>query len=163
MKKHQPLLIAAGLMLLIHALFASEPLTRLLQVPSGVMASLFIGAPVSFSAGVVHIHAQPELTVSGACSGVRLFAILTGLGGGYWCGRQPRRWLALLPFAYGAALFSNSVRIAAVWQFRRIFANAIPEWLHEFAHMGIGIVWSLTLVTIPLYAITRKSTHETIR
>ena len=46
---------------------------------------------------VVHIAVDPLLTVSTACSGARLFSILAGLGGGYWCGRQLRRWLILLP------------------------------------------------------------------
>jgi exosortase/archaeosortase family protein len=156
MKKQLPLFIAASLMLLIHALFSIGPLTQWLQLPSGFIASLFIGAPIEFSADMVHIQAQPELTVSNACSGVRLFAILVGLGGGYWCGRHPRRWLALLPLAYGVTLFSNSVRIVVIWHFRRIFENVFPEWLHEFAHMGIGIIWSLTIITALLYAITRQ-------
>ncbi|WP_372846829.1 exosortase/archaeosortase family protein [Pontiella sp.] len=155
MKKQYPLLLAAGLMLLVHALFSTAPLTRLLQMPSGALAALGIGCPVSFSADMVHIHARPELTVSNACSGVRLFAILVGLGGGYWCGRHPRRWLALLPLAYGVTLFSNSVRIVMVWHFRRIFESVLPEWLHEFAHLGIGTVWSLTIITALLYAISR--------
>lgn len=156
MKKHLPFLLAAGLMLLTYELASLRQLERLLQLPSGHLAAFFLGAPASYDGELVHISVEPLLTVSRSCSGARLFAILTGLLGGYWCGRRLLRWLALLPLCYGLALLSNSARIAAGWHVHTISNHLIPEWLQEFAHMGIGIVWSLTIVALLVYFITRS-------
>lgn len=150
------LFAAMAFMILINLLFTIAPLQRLLQIPSGCMASFFLGAPAEFDGSVVQIFTQPRLTVSTACSGVRLFAILSGLGAGYWCGRRRLRWLALLPLCYGITLFSNSARIAAAWQFRRISDGLLPDWLQEFAHMGIGMAWSLTIIAVLVYWMSRK-------
>jgi len=155
MKKHMPFLIAAGLMLLAHGLMSTPPLEKWLQLPSGYIAAFLLGAPSVCTGGVIEIGTQPLLSVGIPCSGVKLFSILVGLGGGYWCGRKPLRWLALLPACYGVALFSNSARIVAGFHFRTLTAGLLPDWLQEFAHMGIGGVWSLTVVAVLVYLITR--------
>lgn len=157
MKKHAPLLIATVLTLIVHQLISFPPMERLLQIPSGYLAAFFLGAPASFDGEVVLITTHPLLTVSPACSGVRLFAILVGLGGGYWCARRIFRWLALLPACYLITLFSNSARITAAWHFRHVSKHLIPDWLQEFAHMGIGAVWSLTIISLLIFWITRPS------
>lgn len=157
MKKYLPLIFAAVIMVLVHEIASIQSLEKWLQVPSGFIAAFLLGAPASFDGEVVRIPVVPLLTVSTACSGARLFAILTGLGGGYWCGRRFLRWLALLPACYFITLCSNSARIAAAWHFRHASDRLIPEWMQEFAHMGIGAVWSLTIIALLVYLINRPS------
>lgn len=157
MKKHMPLVIAAGLMLVMHDIFSIHALEKWLQIPSGYIAAFFLGAPVSFTGEVIEIGTKPLLTISVPCSGVKLFSILIGLGGGYWCGRKISRWLVLLPACYVITLFSNAARIVAGYHFRIITEGMLPDWLQEFAHMGVGGVWSLTVVALLVFLITRPS------
>jgi hypothetical protein len=70
------------------------------------------------------------------------------------------RWLALLPLSYLIALFGNAARISMAWQFRRFSGGRIPEWLHEYVHMGIGIVCFLTIVAVLLYWILPQPRQE---
>jgi len=157
MKKHLPLIIAAGLLLMMHEFFSLQSREKLLQIPSGYIAAFFLGAPAAFNGEVIEVGIKPLLTVSIPCSGVKLFSILIGLGGGYWCGCKPLRWLVLLPVCYLITLFSNSARIVAAYHFRTITDGLLPDWLQEFAHMGIGGVWSLTVIAVLVYWITRSS------
>jgi exosortase/archaeosortase family protein len=162
-------LIAGLLMLLFSSLCSREPIAYGLQIPSGLLASIFLGAPAGIEDHVVRIFTDPLLTVNAACSGIRFFAFIAGLGGGYWCGKRLWRWMALLPLCYLIALLGNAARIAMAWQFRRFTEGRIPEWLQEYVHMGIGMVCFLTLVAALLYWINRQPStvkeplHETIR
>ena len=57
-------------------------------------------------------------------------------------------------------LLGNAARISMAWQFRRFTAGQIPEWLQEYAHLGIGMVCSLTLSAALLYWINHASKKE---
>ena len=160
-------LIAGAVMLLVARMGSFESILLALQIPSGLLASIFLGAPAVVEDQVVRIFTQPLLTVNAACSGVRFFAFIAGLGGGYWCGKRVGRWLVLLPLCYLITLLGNAARISMAWQFRRFTDGRIPEWLQEYTHMGIGIVCFLSLSAALLYWTHRQTrkeiTHETIR
>ena len=161
-------LLAGGLMLLIASICSRESMAYGLQVPSGFIAAFFLGAPALVDDHVVRIFTQPLLTVNSACSGIRFFAFIAGLGGGYWCGKRFWRWIALLPLCYLIALSGNVARIVMAWQFRRLTEGRIPDWLQEYMHMGIGMACFLSLVAALLYWINRQPPtvkeplHETI-
>lgn len=160
-------LVAGAVMLLVSRIGSLESIVHALQIPSGLLASVFLGAPAVVEDQVVRIFTQPLLTVNAACSGIRFFAFIAGLGGGYWCGKRVGRWLALLPLCYLIALLGNAARIAMAWQFRRFTDGRIPEWLQEYVHMAIGMVCFLSLVAALLYWINRQplkeTAHENIR
>jgi len=167
--KYRPIIISGGLMFLLAAICSIDAVARLLQIPSGVLASYFLGAPAVVEDHMVRIFTNPLLTVNPACSGVRFFAFIAGLGGGYWCGKHLLRWIALLPLCYLIALFGNSARISMAWQFRRFAGGRIPEWVQEYIHMGIGMVCFLTIVAALLHWINHQprtakgNINETIR
>ena len=169
MSKYRSIIISGGLMFLLASICSPAAIARLLQIPSGVLASYFLGAPAVVGDNVVRILTNPLLTVGAECSGIRFFAFLAGLGGGYWCGKRLLRWLALLPLCYLIALLGNAARISMAWQFRRFTGGRIPEWLQEYIHMGIGMACFLTIVAVLLHWInhqprnTKEPLHETIR
>ena len=157
LKRYTPIIIAGSLMFFIYSILSLASTASLLQIPSGYIASFFLGAPISFSNSIIQIQTIPPLTVSIACSGIRLFSIIAGLGGGYWCRHNVWRWLILLPLSYIITLFSNAARIVVIWQFRRFSNGYLPDWVQEFCHMGIGIVCSLTIILAIFHFITNKS------
>ena len=160
MIRYRSILISVATMFSLAWLGDIPAVERMLQVPSGVLAAGFLGAPFRIDADGVAILLQPLLMVTGSCSGTTLFAFLAGLGAGYWCGNRLRRWLLLFPLAYGMALLGNAARISMAWQFRRLTNGQIPEWLQEYAHMGIGMVCSLTLAAALLYWINLTAKND---
>ncbi len=161
MNKYRPIIIAGSLMLLLSWIGNIDAIARGLQIPSGWLAAFFLGAPAAMEDGSIRIFTSPQVIVSVACSGIRFFAFLAGLGGGYWCRGKIRRWLMLLPASYLITLFANAARIAMAWQFRRFSNGHLPGWLQMYVHIGIGTVCFLSVTAILMYVITPKPQPKT--
>jgi len=129
---------------------------RFLQLPSGWLSALFLGAASRVDHDVVMILVNPPLTVSSACSGAGFFAFLCGMGGAFFCGWRPLRWLALLPLSYLIALLANTARIVMAWQFHRFSAGHLPGWLQEYSHMGIGMACFLSITAVLLWFLSGR-------
>jgi hypothetical protein len=56
---YRPLIITAGLMVLLASVCSIDALARLLQIPSGWLASVFLGAPVALDRDRVRIFTTP--------------------------------------------------------------------------------------------------------
>ncbi|MBN2161655.1 MAG: archaeosortase/exosortase family protein [Pontiellaceae bacterium] len=157
MTKYRSVLLAGIVMLLISALSGIEAVARAIQFPSGRLAAFFLGAPCAYDSGSLLIFTHPQTVVSIACSGVHFFAFLTGLGAGYWCNKNWKRWISLLPLCYLITLFTNAARITMAWQFRRFSTGHLPGWLQIYVHIGIGIVCFLSIATLCLYLINQNA------
>lgn len=156
MNKYRTAIIAGGVMLILSALGDITAVARCFQLPSGWLASFFLGAPTVVDGDNMRILTAPLVIVSEACSGIHFFAFIAGLGSGYWCGVNIRRWMLLLPASYLITLFANAARIAMAWQFRRFSNGHLTEWLQIYIHIGIGIVCFLSITAILLYFIKQQ-------
>ena len=157
LKKHKTFIIACVVMFVIDFVCSLSGAGCLLQIPSGWLAALFLGAPCCVDQDIVRIMVSPLLTVSEKCSGSGFFAFICGMGGAFFCGSKPLRWLVLLPLCYLIALIGNVARIVMAWHFQRLSEGRIPEWLQEYSHMGIGMACFLSITAVLLWVILPRS------
>jgi exosortase/archaeosortase family protein len=156
----RPLIIAIVTMFLLRWIGEIPGVLKIMQVPSAILASLFLGAPFVIDGSSVQILVHPLLEVTPHCSGMTLFSFLAGIGAGYWCGKNVLKWLWLLPITSFISLLGNAARISMAWQFRRLTEGHLPDWAQEYAHMSIGIICSLTITAAILYFIHFKSNTQ---
>ncbi len=147
-------------MLAVDAVCSLSGAGRWLQMPSGWLAALFLGAGSRVDQDVLRILVNPPLTVSPVCSGSGFFAFLCGMGGAFYGGRSLRRWLVLLPLSYLIALLANSARIVTAWHFHRLSGTRLPEWLQEYCHMGIGLLCFLSVTAVLLWWLAGRGGAE---
>ncbi|MDD2598541.1 MAG: hypothetical protein PHO37_04875 [Kiritimatiellae bacterium] len=156
-QRYKNFFIACAIMFTLDAACASTGAAWLLQLPSGWLTALFLGAGARVESGVIMIAVYPPLSVSAACSGCGFFAFLCGMGGAFFCGRNWLRWLALFPLSYLIALLANTARIVMAWHFHRLCAGHLPGWLREYCHMGIGLACFLSITALLLWWMVIKN------
>lgn len=159
-QRYKIFIIACAIMFAIDTACALTGARYLLQIPSGWLTAIFLGAGARVESGVVMIQVYPPLSVSAACSGCGFFAFLCGMGGTFFCGRNTLRWLTLLPLSYLIALFANTARIIMAWQFHRLYASHLPGWLQEYCHMGLGLACFLSITAVLLWWMVVKNAPQ---
>jgi exosortase/archaeosortase family protein len=136
--------------------------------PAAVVASVFLGVPVTVGHGnePMLMHGSLDVLVAESCSGFDFFslllAVLCGMTLRYrvkslWC------WAGLLPFAFLVSLAGNSARIISAVQVR-LFAHSHALILSDdIAHFAVGTAVFATLLTACCYLTRYLYEHDAIR
>lgn len=129
------------------------------QYPSAKMASLFLSAPLMSDGEslLVILHRSIEVHVVPQCSGVSFFSLLLGMliwrmtlyVKGF---RLCVKILCAVPFAYGAVIFLNGVRISLA-VFTGVWArHFLPSYTESAVHQWTGfLIFIPAIVAVYIY------------
>ena len=162
--RQRPGAIVTGLLLVVASPLVSglpRVWRAILCIPSGIMASLFLGGTWELTSEGIRLLTDPIAHVTSACSGASFFVLLVALFAGLAAtGKSPVRKLILLyPCAYVITLLANVSRIVLCWHGKVLSNNLLPSKFDAAAHMAIGMMVFLPLLILS-YELAQRRCRE---